>query len=144
MVLLINTYFKELIMKKKKVFIFIGICLLVVLGIGGKLYMDNREEQKEQELLAVERQSVKVLKNTFTDIKEVNIEQTGYNSMTGSYRMLVTMTNIEGKSVYFSYGFWKEQNELGDYGVEDRTVQKEGITKDKIKVIYSDGTEDFV
>lgn len=35
---------------------------LVMIGIGGKVYMDNREERKAQELLAVEKQSVRVLK----------------------------------------------------------------------------------
>ena len=44
--------------------------------------MDKRAEQKEQDLLAVEKQSVKVLKNTFADIAEVEIERTGFNTMT--------------------------------------------------------------
>ena len=37
--------------------------------------MDKREVQKQQDLLAVEKQSIKVLKNTFADIKEVKIEK---------------------------------------------------------------------
>lgn len=37
--------------------------------------MDKREVQKQQDLLAVEKQSVKVLKNTFADIKEVKVEE---------------------------------------------------------------------
>lgn len=123
---------------------FVLISCLSLLGVGGKIYMDKREEKKTQELVAVEKQSVKALKKTFADISEVKIEQTGFNSMTGSYRMLVTMTNTEGKSVYFSYGFWKEQNELGDYGVEDRSIQIEGITNKQVKVIYSDGSEGVV
>lgn len=132
-------------MNNRKLLISLAIIIfLILIGVGGKVYMDKRAEKKEQELLAVEKQSVQVLKNTFENIKEVKIEQTGYNSMTGSYRMLVTMTNTEGKSVNFDYGFWKEQNELGDYGVEDRTIQKKGVTEDKIKVIYSNGQEDSV
>ncbi|MBP2097651.1 hypothetical protein J2Z52_000460 [Enterococcus rivorum] len=104
--------------------------------------MDKREEKKEQELLAVEKQSVNALKNTFADIAEVKIEQTGYNSMTGSYNMIVTMTNTEGESVYFSYGFVKDSGEIADYGVEDEDIQKEGKTTDKIKVVYSNGEEE--
>ncbi|MBP2097655.1 hypothetical protein [Enterococcus rivorum] len=126
--------------KSKKTLFLIIVCLVIV-GTEGKLYMDKREEKSEQELLVVEKQSVKALKNTFADIAEVKIEQTGYNSMTGSYRMLVTMTNTEGKSVYFSYGFWKEQNELGAYGLMDEFIQKEGLTSSKVKVIYSNGSE---
>lgn len=120
------------------------VSIVLIGGIGGKVMFDRKEEKKEQELLAVEKQSVKVLKNTFADIAEVKFEQTGFNSMTGSYRMLVTMTNLEGKSVYFSYGFWKEQNELGDYGVEDRSIQVQGVTNGEVKVTYSDGSEGMV
>ncbi|WP_432228204.1 hypothetical protein ACQ3MN_07755 [Enterococcus faecalis] len=44
---------------------------------------------------------MKVLKNTFTDIAKVNFEQTGFNSMTGSYNMIVDMKNKEGKKFVF-------------------------------------------
>ncbi len=66
---------------------------LVIIVIGGKVYMDKREERRAQELLAVEKQSVQALKNTFANILEVKIEHSGYFSMTGSYDMFVTMTN---------------------------------------------------
>ncbi|HGF7586501.1 TPA: hypothetical protein QFL02_001331, partial [Enterococcus faecium] len=66
----------------------LAILLIVILGIGGKVYMDKREVQKQQDLLAVEKQSVKVLKNTFADIKEVKIERTGYNNITGFYHII--------------------------------------------------------
>ena len=122
----------------------LAILLIVILGIGGKVYMDNREVQKQQDLLAVEKQSVKVLKNTFADIKEVKIEQFEKNDMTGIYEALITMTNTEGKAVYFDYSFTKESNEIDGYGVENEEVQKEGITVDEIIVIYTDGSEEKV
>ena len=122
----------------------LAILLIVILGIGGKVYMDKREAQKQQDLLAVEKQSVKVLKNTFADIKEVKIEQFEKNDMTGIYEALITMTNTEGKSVYFDYSFTKESNEIDGYGVENEEVQKEGITVDEIIVIYTDGSEEKV
>ena len=106
--------------------------------------MDKREVQKQQDLLAVEKQSVKVLKNTFADIKEVKIEQFEKNDMTGIYEALITMTNTEGKAVYFDYSFTKESNEIDGYGVENEEVQKEGITVDEIIVIYTDGSEEKV
>ncbi|BDP84909.1 hypothetical protein EfmAA610_21190 [Enterococcus faecium] len=105
----------------------LAILLIVILGIGGKVYMDKREAQRQKDLLAVEKQSVKVLKNTFADIKEVKIEKSARNEMTGAYRMFVTMINNHDESVYFTFGFWKERNELGDYGVENKSIQKEGI-----------------
>ncbi len=109
----------------------LAILMIITLGIGGKVYMDKREAQKQQDLLAVEKQSVKVLKNTFADIKEVKVEQFEKNDITGSYGALVTMTNTKGNSVYFDYSFWKERNELGGYSVENREVQK----KEEIRLL---------
>ena len=125
----------------------IGIAVLislVMIGIGGKVYMDNREERKAQELLAVEKQSVQALKNTFADIAEVKFEGSAKNDMTGSYGLFVTMKNTKGQSVYFSYGFWKENDDIGDYGLENEEVQKVGITTEKIKVIYTNGKEEIL
>ena len=122
----------------------LAILLIVILGIGGKVYMDKREVQKQQDLLAVEKQSIKVLKNTCADIKEVKIEKSARNEMTGAYRMFVTMINNHDESVYFTFGFWKERNELGDYGVENKSIQKEGITVNKIRVIFSNNKEEYI
>ncbi|STD23133.1 hypothetical protein [Enterococcus mundtii] len=117
---------------------------LVMIGIGVKVYMDKREERRAQELLAVEKQSVQVLKNTFADIAEVKFERSAKNDMTGSYGLFVTMKNTKGQSVYFSYGFWKENDDIGDYGLENEEVQKVGITTEKIKVIYTNGKEEIL
>ncbi|EGP5500191.1 hypothetical protein DXT23_02915, partial [Enterococcus faecium] len=80
----------------------LAILLSVILGIGGKFYMDKREAQKQQDLLAVEKQSVKVLKNTFADIKEVKINEAGKNEKTGSYGMHITLITINNETVSFS------------------------------------------
>ena len=122
----------------------LAILLIVILGIGGKVYMDKREVQKQQDLLAVEKQSVKVLKNTFADIKEVKIEKSARNEMTGSYRIVILMTNKQDQSIYFSYSFWKERNEIGSYGIVDEKKQKEGNTLNKVKVTYSNGNEESI
>ena len=92
-------------MPKKRRKTIVIILTILTIGIGGKVYMDKREAQKQRDLLAVEKQSVKVLKNTFADIKEVKVEEFKKNPVTGSYGALVTMTNNEGKSVYFDYFF---------------------------------------
>ena len=131
-------------MPKKRRKTIVIILTILTIGIGGKFYMDKREAQKQQDLLAVEKQSVKVLKNTFADIKEVKIEQFEKNDMTGIYEALITMTNTEGTAVYFDYSFTKESNEIDGYGVENEEVQKEGITVDEIIVIYTDGSEEKV
>ena len=126
--------------KLKRLGIYVVLILLVV--IAGKMYMSHKEAERQRDLHAVEKQSVKVLKHTFTDIKEIKVDKSAKNNMTGSYLMFITMTNQSGKSVYFDYSFWKEANELGTYGVVDETVQKEGVTSHKIKVIYSNGTKE--
>ncbi|EME8135825.1 hypothetical protein MT889_000662 [Enterococcus faecium] len=131
-------------MPKKRRKTIVIILTILTIGIGGKFYMDKREAQKQQDLLAVEKQSVKVLKNTFADIKEVKIERTGYNNITGFYHIIVILTNIEGKSVTFDYGFIKNDTELSGFAVVNEKIQKEGKTKNKIKVIYSNEEEEII
>ncbi|EGP4937199.1 TPA: hypothetical protein ACHWIM_001604 [Enterococcus faecium] len=131
-------------MPKKRRKTIVIILTILTIGIGGKFYMDKREAQKQQNLLAVEKQSVKVLKNTFADIKEVKVEEFKKNPVTGSYGALVTMTNNEGKSVYFDYFFSKQMNEISSYGVENEEIQNEGVTTPKIRVIYSNGEAEEV
>lgn len=131
-------------MPKKRRKTIVIILTILTIGIGGKVYMDKREVQRQKDLLAVEKQSIKVLKNTFADIREVKVEKSARNEMTGAYRMFVTMINNHDESVYFTYGFWKERNELGDYGVENKSTQKEGITVNKIRVIFSNNKEEYI
>lgn len=120
------------------------IISLVMILIVMKVFINKSEERREQELLAVEKQSVRVLKKIFADIAEVKFEGSAKNDITGSYRLFVTMKNTKGQSVYFSYGFWKEANQLGDFGVEDRAIQIKGITKNKIRVIYTSVNEEEI
>lgn len=131
-------------MPKKRRKTIVIILTILTIGIGGKFYMDKREAQKQRDLLTVEKQSVKVLKNTFADIKEVKVEEFKKNPVTGSYGALVTMTNNEGKSVYFDYFFSKQMNEISSYGVENEEIQNEGVTTPKIRVIYSNGEAEEV
>ena len=131
-------------MPKKRRKTIVIILTILTIGIGGKFYMDKREAQRQKDLLAVEKQSVKVLKNTFADIKEVKVEEFKKNPVTGSYGALVTMTNNEGKSVYFDYFFSKQMNEISSYGVENEEIQNEGVTTPKIRVIYSNGEAEKV
>ncbi|EME7087287.1 hypothetical protein G8B28_01815 [Enterococcus faecium] len=131
-------------MPKKRRKTIVIILTILTIGIGGKFYMDKREAQRQKDLLAVEKQSVKVLKNTFADIREVKIERTGYNNITGFYHITVILTNIEGKSVTFDYGFIKNDTELSGFAFVNEKIQKEGKTKNKIKVIYSNEEEEII
>ncbi|WP_420999813.1 hypothetical protein ACOJIU_09375 [Carnobacterium maltaromaticum] len=133
---------------KKKNWLILLIGLVVIIGIGGKIYMDNQKEkavqQQEKNKLEAEKMSVVALKNMFTDIKSVEIEKTGFNEMTGSYGMFVKMTNTKNESVTFSYSFWVKSNEIGYYSVKNEQVQVEGKTKDIIKVTYSNGESEEI
>ena len=127
---------------KKKIWLFIVIGLLVVIGIGGKVFMDkqkDREVTNEQKVEA-ERMSVVALKNTFADIKSIKFKYTDFNAVTGSYGMEIEMSNLEGKSVEFDYSFSEGIKEISSYKVVDENgVQKEGKTAGKVSVIYSNG-----
>lgn len=124
---------------KKKVVLVLGIVLVLCLGIGGKFYMDK---EKEKKLIEIERESIILLKDTFSDVEKVEVKNIGYNNTTGSYHILVKMTNTSGESVNFSYGFWKERKELGSYVLKNENIQKKGKTLNKITVIYSNGEKE--
>jgi hypothetical protein len=136
---------------KKKVWLLIVIGLLLVIGIAGKVVMDNqrdseltREQKVEEELIETERMSVMALKNRYADIQSVEFEKSVYDEMTGSYGMFIKMTNQKNESVSFSYSFWKESGEIGLNVVKDREVQVKGITTNKVRVIYSNKDEEEV
>lgn len=140
-------YVKDKKMKKKIRILF--ILGLVVSGIiGGKIYMDNQKEkaekQQEQNKIEAERMSVVALKNMFADIQSVEIKKSGFSEMTGSYPMLVKMTNTKNESVSFTYSFGMHSKEIGGWGVEDRKVQIKGKTTDSIKVTYSNGESEEI
>ncbi|OQO70731.1 hypothetical protein BH747_04830 [Enterococcus villorum] len=129
--------------KYLKVILSIFLCVGII-GIGRAHYLKRRDEQRAVELLAAERQSVKVLKEKFADIKEVKVEHFEKNHTTGTYGALVTMTNTEGKAVYFDYFYTTQANKIGSYGLEDVEVQKEGRTTSTIKVIYMNGEVAYI
>lgn len=108
----------------KKWMIVIGLLFVVaIVGIGGKIYMDKRADQKEAEKIEAERMSVEALKNTFKDIKLVEFEKSGYDTMTGAYGMFVKMTNKEGQTVSFTYNYEKNKpKETRGYMLEDEEI----------------------
>lgn len=129
----------------KRIFIIAVAISLVLIGLGGKLYMDKKADEKtrkeQRNLLAIERESIEALKNTFSDISFVKIERSeGPNNMTDSYQIIFLMKNNLGMEIEFDAIYVKGETELKNYGVEDEDIQKEGKTVNKVEVIYSDGT----
>lgn len=132
-------------MNKKWLIVTITLFVVIaIIGAGGKVYMDNRAEQKEAEKIEIERKSVEALKEMFGNIKMIEIEKTAYNKMTGVYSIFVNMTNDSNESVDFSYSFWEERKEVGSVILENEEVVDEGITKNKVRVIYSNNQEEDV
>ncbi|CAD5901262.1 hypothetical protein [Carnobacterium maltaromaticum] len=133
---------------KKKSWLLLLIGLVIIIGIGGKIYMDNQkekaEQQQEKNKLEAEKMSVVALKNMFADIKSVEIEKTGFNEMTGAYGMVAKMTNHKNESATFSYSFWKKRNEIGGYVLKDDKVQMVGKTLSKVIVVYSNGESEEI
>ena len=138
---------------KNKIWLFVVIGLLLMIGIGGKAFMGNqkdkevtREQKVEAEIIEAERMSVVALKKTFADIKSVEFEKSRYNKMTGFYSMIVKMTNGDEEFVEFDYKFTTNKpNEIEGWGVVDKEkFQKKGETESKVKVIYTDGSEEEV
>ncbi len=124
-------------MKKKHIYGLLLSIVIILSMIGGKVYMDKK---KEKDYLEVEKQAVLVLKRTFADIKKVKIDRIAHSNETGSYQLYITMENITGESLDFSFSFWKERNEIGSYVIENGEVQKKGQTKIPITVIFSNGS----
>ncbi|WP_210467946.1 hypothetical protein [Sporosarcina sp. 6E9] len=132
---------------KNKVWLFIVIGLLIAIGIGGKTFVDNQRNQKAEEaLIEAERMSVVALKNTFADIKSVEFEKSQYNKRTGYYSMIVKMTNVDADFVVFDYIFTTNRpHEIEGWGVIDKEkVQKRGETNSKVKVVYTNGSEEEI
>lgn len=138
---------------KKKVWLFIVIGLLLVVGIGGKVFKENQDDREvtsqqkvEAEIIEAERMSVVALKKTFTNIKSVEFEKSHYNKTIGFYSMIVKMTNIDEEFVVFDYMFTTNKpNEIEGWGVINKEkVQIKGETKGKVKVIYTNGSEEEV
>jgi hypothetical protein len=136
---------------KKKVWLLIVIGLLLVVGM--KVFMENekdravtKEQKVEAEIIEAERMSVVALKKTFADIRSVEFEESRYNTMTGFYSMIVKMTNVDGEFVVFDYLFTTNRpNEIEGWGVIDKEkVQIKGETTSKVKVIYTNRSEEEV
>lgn len=125
----------------KKKWVFIVIALLLIAGIGGKIYMDKREEQIEAEKIEAERMSVIALKKRYANIKSVEIKKSGYDKMTGAFDVTIKMTNDKNESANFTYPFWPEEGDIGAILTVDKKVQIKGETTKKIQVIYSNKKE---
>ncbi|MFC0234475.1 hypothetical protein ACFFIF_10765 [Vagococcus entomophilus] len=116
----------------------LGIVVLLSC-IGGGIYL-TREKKKTTDIISVEMQCAKALKNTFANVKSLKfIENKGKNNNTGSYMFIVSMENQQQQTTKFNIIYVKGETKLENYGVKDEIVQKEGVTTTTITVSYSNG-----
>lgn len=116
------------------------LVLLVIGGMSGKMYMDKKEREEKQ-LIEWERVAAKQIKNTFEDVKEIrfdkdSIDRNWLSGYTG-VDVYIYYENGKKKLVNISLPCDEKKKQLSSYGAELNT--KEGATKNKIKVIYTNG-----
>src|SRR5699024_417682 len=129
-------------MNKKWMIVIISLIFIVALiGVGGKMFIDKRAEQKEAEKIEAERMSVEALKNTFKNIQEVKFKHTTYEEMAGVYFMTIKMINKNNQQVEFSYSYSNGDEKITSFDVVDKNVQSKGKTRDKVKVTFSNENE---
>lgn len=118
----------------------LSLVVALALSIGGGIYLTNQKDEKKEDLIAVERQSAKALKNSFENVRSLEfIENKGKNDNTGSYMFIVSMENQQQQKTEFNIIYVEGETKLENYGLRDESIQKEGITTTKINVLYSDG-----
>ena len=114
-------------------------------------FKQNETERKEQEMIRMETTVAELIKDRFADVKVVDFISKmsgGYNNKTGYWTFTVNITTDKGTSspgtIHFSS---HQQKELGTFGPIDGDFHKivpNGKTKNKVKVIYSNGSENEV
>src|SRR5699024_1158003 len=129
-------------MKKKWMIVIISLIFIVALiGVGGKMYIDKRAEQKEAEKIEAERMSVEALKNTFANIKSVEIEKSGVEKKTGVVDVYVKQTKQKNETLHNSYTYWSNQDQLRSVGIINDEEQIDGVTENRIRIKYTNKEE---
>lgn len=131
-------------MKKqtKVITIIVGVIILVVAGIGGKMYMDHQE--KEAYYLEKQRGLVKQIKLTFADVEEIKFEKGSIDSPgIGASTMINTTikTKSEKRELVLRFPYHKEE-EQDSLNFAIGNGPKEGKTHSKVKVTYENGTQE--
>lgn len=109
----------------------VSVVLIVI--IGGKMYMSNKETGKIQ----VERKAALEIKSRFKDIKEIII--------TDLYESSPRIKNVDFDVVELGGNVIKDNSiTVGEFGSFSDNGLTSGATKGKIKVIYTTGSEEII
>ena len=129
----------------------IYVLLLTTIVVGG-IYMFNLTKKSEEEHRNKEYEIslVKVLKYSYEGIEEVEIKNPSYSSIpSDAWGADVKFTFSDGSSKEHVLAYDKDANKIkiGVYNNEDEEFQsfmdsRRGSTKSRVRVRYSDGSEE--
>ena len=110
------------------------VVVMIVAGIGGKMYMDNQENKKIEQ----ERKIAVQAKGMFKDIKEIRVENR-FESSPGTINFNLVIYQITGNK--FSTSLTLGDSDSGD-GRE--AFNQRGETEKCIFVIFSNGNSEEI
>ena len=135
----------------KLIKLLIYVLLLTTIVVGG-IYMFNLTKKSEEEHRNKEYEIslVKVLKYSYEGIEEIEIKNPSYSSIpSDAWGADVKFTFSDGSSKEHVLAYDKDANKIkiGVYNNEDEEFQsfmdsRRGSTKSRVKVRYSDGSEE--
>lgn len=129
-------------MKKqtKVITIIVGVIILVVAGIGGKMYMDH--QKNEEKLIGYQKIAAKQIKNTFADVEKIEFDKDSIdrNKLSGDIGIDVYITTKKEKAhIILTLPVDKNDYKLTSY-IGDSP--KEGKTQETMKVYFTHKTSE--
>ena len=134
--------------KKSKRMVVIVLALLMVIEIS--LFYVNKKLEEKQRNREYEVSLVKTLKNSYEGIEEIEIINPSYSSIPSeAWGAEVKLTFVDGTCKKHVLAYDKDANKIkiGVYHNEDEEFQsfmdsRRGTTKSRVRVRYSDGSEE--
>lgn len=142
---MVKTKFKK---KRKRIVMVIAFALLLVVGIS--LFHMNKKLEEKRRNREYEVSLVKTLKNSYEGIEEIEIINPSYSSIPSeAWGAEVKLTFVDGTCKKHVLAYDKDANKIkiGVYHNEDEEFQsfmdsRRGTTKSRVRVRYSDGSEE--
>ena len=134
--------------KKSKRMMIIALALIIVVGIF--LFHMNKKMEEKRRNKEYEVSLVKTLKNSYEGIEEIEIINPSYSSIPSeAWGAEVKLTFVDGTCKKHVLAYDKDANKIkiGVYHNEDEEFQsfmdsRRGTTKSRVRVRYSDGSEE--
>ena len=134
--------------KKSKRMVVIVLALLMVIEIS--LFYVNKKLEEKQRNREYEVSLVNTLKNSYEGIEEIEIINPSYSSIPSeAWGAEVKLTFVDGTCKKHVLAYDKDANKIkiGVYHNEDEEFQsfmdsRRGTTKSRVRVRYSDGSEE--